>query len=53
MAQPAPVQASAVGGASPQVQRQEEEMPEEEEPVQGSFVQREGEEEVPEEEPAG
>jgi hypothetical protein len=52
MAQPAPVQASAVGGASAQVQRQEEEMPEDEEPVQGSFVQREGEEEVPEEETA-
>jgi hypothetical protein len=52
MAQPAPVQASAVDGASAHVQRQEEEMPEEE-PVQGSFVQREGEEEVPEEEPAG
>jgi hypothetical protein len=53
MAQPAPVQASAVGGAPAQVQRQEEEMPEEE-PVQGSFVQREeGEEEVPEEETAG
>jgi hypothetical protein len=52
MAQPAPVQASAAGGAPTQVQRQEEEMPEEEEPVQGSFVQREGEEEVPEEEMA-
>jgi hypothetical protein len=52
MAQPAHVQASAAGGAPAQVQRQEEEMPEEEEPVQGSFVQREGEEEVPEEETA-
>ena len=46
MTGPAPVQAAAV--SAPQVQRQEED----EEPVQGSFVQRQ-EEEAPEEEPAG
>jgi hypothetical protein len=49
VAGPAPVQTAAVSTA-PQIQRQEEEP--EEEPVQGSFVQRE-EEEAPEEEPAG
>jgi hypothetical protein len=50
MSAQAPVQTAAVGAAGAQLQR--EEMAEEEEPVQGSFVQRE-EEAAPEEEPAG
>jgi Domain of unknown function (DUF4157) len=50
MAAPAPVQTSSVT-AAPHVQREAADE-EQEEPVQGSFVQRE-EEETPEEEPAG